>query len=125
MILDNSALDAKPFSLTGQDTPKSAYNHFRTTGTLGGPLKIPKLLGGENTFFFLNYQLTRSHNASVATGLVPTADEREGIFPGLNPISISPQAQSLLRFYPLPNFTGGSQYNYQIPVVGTRATRAT
>ena len=118
MILDNSALDAKPFSLTGQDTPKAAYNHFRTTGTLGGPLKIPKLLSGENTFFFINYQLTRNHNASVDTGLVPTLDEREGIFPGLNPITISPQAQALLSYYPLPNFTGSSRYNYQIPIIG-------
>lgn len=82
LILDNSALDAKPFSLTGQETPKSAYNHLRTTGALGGPLKIPKLLSGQNTFFFLNYQLTRNRNASVATGLVPTEAEREGIFLG-------------------------------------------
>ena len=108
VILDNSALDAKPFSLTGQDTPKLAYNHFRTTGTLGGPLKIPKLLSGENTFFFLNYQLTRNHNASVATGLVPTVTS-----PVTNPL-----VQTLLNFYPAPNFAGGSQYNYQTALVG-------
>lgn len=118
VILDNSALDAKPFSLTGQDTPKSAYNHFRTTGALGGPLKIPKLLSGDKTFFFINYQLTLNHNANVLTGLVPTAAERAGIFPGLGTISISPQAQALLNFYPLPNFAGDSRYNYQIPVLG-------
>ncbi len=118
VILDNSALDAKPFSLTGQNTPKSAYNHFRSTGALGGPLKIPKLLSGERTFFFLNYQLTLNHNANVLTGLVPTAEERAGIFPGLGAIPISPQAQALLNFYPLPNFSGGSRYNYQIPVLG-------
>jgi len=117
LILDNSALDAKPFSLTGQETPKTAYNHFRTTGAFGGPLKIPKLLSGQNTFFFINYQLTRNRNANVATGLVPTEAEREGIFPGLSVIPISPQAQSLLNFYPLPNFSGSSRYNYQIPIV--------
>ncbi|HTA71769.1 MAG TPA: carboxypeptidase regulatory-like domain-containing protein [Bryobacteraceae bacterium] len=118
LILDNSALDAKPFSLTGQETPKAAYNHFRTTGALGGPLKIPKLLSGQNTFFFLNYQLTRNRNASVATGLVPTEAEREGIFPGLSVIPISPQAQSLLSFYPMPNFSGNSRYNYQTSLLG-------
>ncbi len=118
VILDNSALDAKPFSLTGQDTPKSAYNHFRTTGALGGPLKIPKLLSGDKTFFFINYQLTLNHNANVLTGLVPTAAERSGLFPGMGTIPISPQAQALLNFYPLPNFAGDSRYNYQIPVLG-------
>ncbi len=118
LILDNSALDAKPFSLTGQETPKAAYNHFRTTGAFGGPLKIPKLLSGQNTFFFINYQLTRNHNASIATGLVPTEAEREGLFPGLSTVPISPQAQALLNLYPLPNFSGSSRYNYQIPILG-------
>ncbi len=117
-ILDNSALDARPFSLTGQETPKVSYNHFRSTGSFGGPLKMPKLLSGENTFFFLNYQLTRNRNASIATGLVPTLAERQGEFPGMNPIPIGPQAQALLSFYPLPNFSGSSRYNYQVPLIG-------
>ncbi|HEV8042726.1 MAG TPA: carboxypeptidase regulatory-like domain-containing protein [Bryobacteraceae bacterium] len=116
-ILDNSALDAKPFSLTGQESPKLAYNHFRTNGTFGGPLKIPKLLSGENTFFFLNFQLTRNRNASIATGLVPTAAERSGDVSGLSG-PLSPQALALLNFYPLPNFAGSTRYNYQIPLVG-------
>jgi hypothetical protein len=34
-----------------------------------------------------------------------------------NRVPISPQAQALLNLYPLPNFTGRSQYNYQIPLV--------
>ncbi len=125
LILDNSALDAKPFSLTGQDTPKSAYNHLRTTGALGGPLKIPKLLSGENTTFFINYQLTRNRNANISTALVPTSDELKGVFPGgltIPASEFSPQAQALLGFYqPLlatPNLTSGSRYNYQTSLVG-------
>ncbi len=31
---------------------------------------------------------------------------------------ISPQALALLGLYPLPNFTGGGAYNYQVPLVG-------
>jgi len=134
--LDNSALDAKPFSLTGQDTPKAAYAHFRSTGTFGGPLKIPHLLNGQKTFFNINYQLSRSRNASIATGLVPTEAERAGDFSGtLNPLTgqpvvlpftnniiptpqISSQAQALLSLYPLPNFTGSNRYNYQVPLTG-------
>src|SRR5579875_616256 len=112
LILDNSALDAKPFSLTGQETPKAAYDKFRSTGMLGRPLKIPHLLSGQKTFFTLNYQLTRSRNGNVLTGLVPIAAER-----ALLPSSeISPQAEALLSYYPLPNFSGNSRYNYQIPV---------
>jgi hypothetical protein len=111
LILDNSALDAKPYSLTGQDSPKLAYNHFRTTGAFGGPLKIPKLLSGDNTFFFINYQLTRNHNASIATGLVPTS----GQIGDIN--SLSPEVQALLHLYPAPNFPGSTRYNYQVPLI--------
>ena len=41
-------------------------------------------------------------------------------FPGgLIPQSrISPQANALLKYYPLPNFDPGARYNYQIPIVG-------
>lgn len=110
LILDNSALDARPYSLTGQDTPKAAYARFRTTGMFGGPLKIPHLVSGQNTFFTINYQLTRGRNANTASALVPTADQRATV--------LNPQAQALLSFYPLPNFAGNTRYNYQTPLVG-------
>jgi hypothetical protein len=53
----------------------------------------------------------RNSNASVQTALMPTAEQRSSV-----PASrISPQAQALLDLYPLPNFTGNSRYNYQLP----------
>ena len=137
-VIDNSALDARPFSLTGQDTPKAAYNKFRSTGMFGGPLKIPHLLSGQKTFFTINYQLARQRNASTTTTLVPTAAERAGDFSQAvnpstgaalsiyDPLSGSPfpnnvipanrlssAAQMLEAFYPLPNFGGNTRYNYQ------------
>lgn len=122
MILDNSIWDAKSFSLTGQDTPKPTYNHLTAVGTLGGPLKIPKLMpNGPN--FFIGYQWTRNRNDNTETGLMPTLAQREGIvgagYPGgiVAPSRINPQALALLSFYPLPNFDS-STYNYQIPVIG-------
>jgi hypothetical protein len=143
LILNNSALDARPFSLTGQDTPKAAFAQFRSTGMLGGPLKIPHVLSGQKTFFTLNYQLTRGRNATTTTALVPTMEEREGNFSqALNgttnapvtiydPLNGSPfagnlipqyrlnaAALALLNFYPQPNFPGSSRYNYQAPIVG-------
>ncbi len=132
LILDNSALDAKPFSLTGQNTPKASYNDLTGIVTLGGPLRIPHLLrNGPN--FFVGYQWTRDRNASTQSALMPSAAERNGIFSNsvLDPLTgaafpgnvipqnrISPQARALLSFYPLPNFDGGARYNYQIPITG-------
>ncbi len=141
-ILDNSALNARNFSLTGQDTPRSPYNHVRFGFSFGGPLAIPHLFRTNNGNFFIGYQGTRNRNASTQTGLVPTAAERGGDlsqtlnqlgqpvvaidpstgapFPGnIIPVNlISPQAKVLLGFYPQPNFSS-SRYNYQIPLVGS------
>lgn len=142
--LDNSVWDARPFSITGADTPKPAAANARFTASTGGPLKIPHIISGEKTTFFLNYQLTRSRSGLTSSSLVPTADERNGIFTGLlNPQTLQPvtiydpstgnpfpnnvipqnrissQALGLLNFYPLPNLVGNSRFNYQIPLVNT------
>src|SRR6185312_3324672 len=62
ITFDNSALNARPFSLTGQDTPKAAYNRMTGLLALGGPLRIPHLLqNGPNVF--VGYQWTRNRNA--------------------------------------------------------------
>lgn len=132
---DNSALDARAFSITGQDTPKPGYNHVTGFAAFGGPMKIPHLIrNGPN--FFVAYQWTRNRNASVATALVPTLDQRNGNLSALgtqifdpsgapvsgniiSPNRISDQARALLKFYPLPNFSGNGSYNYQIPIVGS------
>jgi len=131
LIVDNSTLDARPFSLTGQDTGKPSYNHLTAVANLGGVLKIPHLMP-KGVNFFVGYQWTRKRDASTQPGLVPDGLLRDGQFPTtvLDPSTnapfpgnqipksrISPQAQSLLSLYPLPNFTGSTQYNYQIPLV--------
>ena len=136
-IYDNSALDARTYSLSGLNSPKPAYNRITGIFTLGGPLKIPHLLPRGPTFF-VAYEWMRNHNAEDESGLVPTAAERTGDlsdllnplgqpvivydpttdlpFPG-NVVPVSAQAQSLLQLYPGPNITGNSLYNYQIPVL--------
>ena len=140
VILDTSALDARPFSLTGQDTPRPGYDHIQGVFAFGGPVKVPGLLARNGPNFFVNYQWTRNRTATTETGLVPTDAERNGDFsqvlgPFLQPVqvadpvtgtpfagnrvpqtSISPQAKALLGFYPEPNFAGSTQYNYQIPI---------
>ena len=132
LIVDNSALDARAFSLTGQETPKPSYNQIQGVATLGGPLKIPHLIrSGPN--FFIGYQWLRNRIVTNQSSLMPTAAERNGdlsLLPStpfdptngapfagnIIPLTrISTQARALLNLYPLPNFAG--TYNYQIPLV--------
>jgi hypothetical protein len=114
-IVDNSALDARPDSLAGLDTPKSAYSRVTMGITLGGPLNIPHLMWhGPN--FFAAYQWTRNNNAATVPGLVPDAAERSGQLAGVT-IPVNPQAAALLDLYPLPNVSGNTGYNYQTEVL--------
>ena len=117
VILDNSALDARQYSLSGFATPKPVYDRITAGFTIGGPIKIPHLLPrGPN--FFAGYQWTRNHTALTDSALVPTLDERAGILPGTT-VAVDPQASALLDFYPLPNVTGNPYYNFQIPVLNS------
>ena len=134
--LDNSFFDARPYSLTGQQTPKDFYSRVTTMVTVGGPLRIPRLMPiGPN--FYVSYQWTRNADASNETGLVPDSDERSGNLSGLlnaqgQPVTIydpatglpfvgnipvSSQAAALLNLYPQPNLAGNSRYNYQAEVL--------
>jgi trimeric autotransporter adhesin len=140
LVIDNSAFNARPFSLTGQDTPKPDYDNSQISVTIGGPVKIPRLVrNGPN--FLLGYQRIRGRNAMVQTSRMPTREEREGnLFEIQNPLGqpiqifdpgtgepfdknvipqdrISPQAKSLLALYPFPNTSDSGRYNYQVPIV--------
>jgi trimeric autotransporter adhesin len=141
IIIDNSAFDARPYSQTGQDTERPPYNRMQGVIAFGGPLKISHLLkNGPNVF--ITYQAVRNRNASIASSLMPSIAERNGDFSqviGVNglpvqltdprtglPISsnisdhISAQAKALLPYFPLPNFFGSTQFNYQIPIVSNQ-----
>jgi hypothetical protein len=126
LIINNSAFDAQPYSFTSSSVPKASYTDLVGVATFGGPIKIPHLLPrGPN--FFIAYQWTRDSNASISPALVPTLDQRSGIFTNTiyNPatglpysgnVPISSQAQALLNLYPLPNITNNS-YNYEVPIL--------
>jgi trimeric autotransporter adhesin len=140
LVLENSAFNARSFSLTGQDTPKPDYNRMQFALTVGGPVRIPFLMK-KPLNAFLTYQRNQNRNASVLTSRMPTLEERNGdlsqvrdslgqavqihdpdtglpfagnIIPNYR---ISPQASSLLSLYPAPNSENGGRYNYQTPVV--------
>src|SRR5262249_27523474 len=143
IVVDNSALDARAYSLTGQDTAKPSYNRFTGAFNVGGPLRIPHLIKNNAPTFFFGFQRTQNRNANTLTGRMPTAAERNGDFSrSLNPFGqpvqvidpltglpfagslipqerISPQATALLNLFPLPNFNDNARYNYQVPIVDT------
>ncbi len=121
-----SALDARPYSLTGVPTEKADYSQNRFGITMGGPLNIPHIYhGGTKTFLFGSYTGTRATNPYDVFSTVPTMAERSGDFSQLpvtifNPMThspftnnmipaINPAAAGLLQFIPMPNLSGSSQ----------------
>jgi carboxypeptidase family protein len=127
--LTNSALNAKPFSITGLDVPQPAYAQSRFGVVAGGPLIIPKLVKDPSTTFFISYFGTRSRNPSTQVATVPTELERQGNFSqsiqsngpvqlydpsthqpfasNMIPASrLDPISQKLLSYFPFPNQPG-------------------
>jgi len=135
MSFGNAIFDAKRYSLTGFDVPKPSYYNFTGLATLGGPLRIPHLTNRNNApTFFLAYQWTRDSNASSSSALVPTQAQRNGDLSSVatsiinpatglpyanNQVPVSSQAASLLQFYPLPNLSGSTRYNYQTTLLNS------
>ncbi len=114
--IQNQALDASPYGFSGK-APKK-FNTFG--GSLGGPITIPHLYDGHNkTFFFADYEGNRRTTAVAQQLLVPTEAERDGDLTGLGTNLVIPQAnisataKALLNYYPLPNVSGQSGYNYE------------
>jgi len=135
---DASTLDAKSYSLTGLATPKASYSLSRYGAVLGGPLNIPKIFnGGNKWFFFANWNASRGSTPYDAYSTVPTLAERSGDFSAatyrdgspvqifnrstgqqyqsngqlnvIDPSLISPAAQALLAYIPLPNLNSPTQ----------------
>ena len=99
-------------------------------GNIGGPVVIPGHFNTDKSkaFFFFSYENLLIRNYTLATGIVPTAMERQGNFTGsgigtVNPAPIDPlthvafpggvvpsarwshNGPAMLTMYPLPNVT--------------------
>jgi TonB dependent receptor-like, beta-barrel len=128
----NSALDARPYSLSGGTSPKTGSWRDTVGGSLGGPLRIPKVYDGtDRTFVFLNFNFARGNTVVDQYSTVPTLAERQGDFSDrgvqlFDPFSsgtpwgsvipsnfISPTATGLLQYIPEPNLPGLVQ-NYHL-----------
>src|SRR5690242_4496567 len=130
----NSIFDARPYSLTGIESPKADYNQSHFGAFLGGPLNIPKIYnGGTKTFFFGGWNGSRGSSPFDAFTTVPTLAERGGdfsaasynngapvsifdpttgqLFAGnrIDPARISNAATALLQYIPQPNLPGAQQ----------------
>jgi hypothetical protein len=121
--VNDSALNAKAFSVNGQPTVKVPTQQNRYGVNVGGPLTIPHVVDwGSKLNFTINYQGTLGQNGINNLLTVPTKEERTGDFSQaitnqlylngtpagkvLPSTSINPIAQALLNFYPLPNEPG-------------------
>ncbi len=101
-----------------------ARNQFG--GVLSGPVD------GDRTFFLFSYEGLRNRQGQTVLTRVPTEGQRNGVFTSairnpytgqpfadntITPSLISPIAQSLLAFYPLPNRPGVLNYTTAADVV--------
>ena len=111
----NAALDARNvFAPATEPKPKYIRNQFG--GSIGGPIKR------DRTFFFADYEGTRSREGITRLTNVPTAEERRGDFSHslfgvpINPFTgqpfqngvipdffIHPVGRAIAAHYPLPN----------------------
>jgi outer membrane receptor protein involved in Fe transport len=117
-MLRDESLDARGF-FDDPTQPKAPFSFHQFGATLGGPIKKDK------TFFFADYQGTRTSTATTAIYTVPTAAQRAGDFSEEgNPVIFDPQTgqpfpgnvipadrtsplgQSFITQYPLPNQPG-------------------
>jgi len=82
-FLRNNVLDARNyFDPAGKGTPP--YEQYQFGGTFGGPVYIPHAYDGRNkTFFFVDYEGLRIHQADTQTLFLPTLAEQGGDFSAL------------------------------------------
>ena len=111
----NAALDARNFFAPASE-PKPKYLRNQFGGSIGGPIKR------DSTFFFADYEGTRSREGITRITNVPTALERAGNFsqslfgPPASPFPgvtftngiipdflINPVGRAIAALYPLPN----------------------
>jgi trimeric autotransporter adhesin len=115
-IGSNSALNAQPFSPTGQtqDQPANGSNRFGLT-FMSAPY-IPGLTKPSNKdTVFLTLSGIRSSSPSLITATVPTDAQRAGDLGNGYNVKPVPQATALLAYVPEPNIAANSQgLNYQL-----------
>lgn len=87
-FLRHSALDAPNFFNNKNNTPIGVYQDNRYGGSLGGPIRIPKVYDGRNrSFYFVTYEGNKFGVPTQFSRTVPTAEQRRGDFSALLPLT--------------------------------------
>jgi hypothetical protein len=77
----NKAVNASDFFSNQAGLPKPPWIWNNPSGSLGGPVYLPKIYDGRNrTFFFFNYEGLRHRDGRVYNQTVPTPMQLEGNF---------------------------------------------
>jgi len=135
-FFQDDALDERGY-FENRAVPKNPRQRNQFGFELDGPVMFPKLYDGRNrTFVTAAYEGVRANTQFSPISTVPTALMRQGNFSEIStpikdpftkqpypgnviPVSqLSPTAQSLLAYYPLPNRSGIAS-NLQIPIPST------
>lgn len=130
--VQNDMFNARPWLLSKTSKmPTLRYNQFG--GVIGGPIIFPHFYNGRDKAFFMgSYEGVRQISAAQSTATVLTPSMRSGDFSAIsksliNPATgvaytnnqitnISPIAQKLLSYMPLPNLAGTvSNLNSTVP----------
>src|SRR5262249_13972608 len=95
-FLRNDALDAAKWE-ENKGGGKSPFKRNQFGGSLGGPVVK------DRTFFFASYEGLRQSQGINTQARVPDMNARNGILPGVAPITVSAAAQPYLNLYPVPD----------------------
>ncbi|HKO19709.1 MAG TPA: TonB-dependent receptor, partial [Acidobacteriaceae bacterium] len=77
--LENSALDARSYSLTALNSPKPSYTNLQLGANFGGPLHFKHFIPlSKAPYVYLFYQRGTTTNATTYSELLPTLAERGG-----------------------------------------------
>jgi hypothetical protein len=80
VTVTNSALNAAPFSLNGQNQPKPSSANETIAFNFGGPVRIKHLVTNDKWSFYVNFTNHEGRGASNQVNTVPTDAERLGDF---------------------------------------------
>ncbi len=79
-FIRNEAFNANSYTNNLNGLPRAAFKRNEYGASLGGPIWIPRIYNGRDTFFFFNYEGVRQHTPQTIIDTVPTLLQRQGDF---------------------------------------------